>query len=96
MQQRLAGRLTEHVIQSHALVRNHLGDPADRPLRVCTPPGYASSEERAPSLYVIQGYTGQAVMSWSRTPFRESFPAAVDRIIASGEASPCIVVYVDA
>jgi hypothetical protein len=68
-QQRLAGRLTEHVTESHALVGNHLGDPADRPLRDYTPPGYASSEERYPSVYMIQRYTGQAVIWWSRTPF---------------------------
>jgi hypothetical protein len=95
-QERLTGRVTEHVIESRALAGNHLGDPTTRPLWVYTPPGYGSSEERYPSVYVIQGYTGQAVMWWSRTPFREGFPAAVDRIIASGEASPCIVVYVDA
>src|ERR1700733_143480 len=95
-QQHLAGRVTEHVIESRALAGNHLGDPTTRPLWVYTPPGYDSSEERYPSVYVIQGYTGQAVMWWNRSAFREGFPAAVDRIIASGEAPPCIAVYVDA
>ena len=95
-EQRLAGRLSEHVIESRVLEGNPLGDPTERPLWVYTPPGYNSSEERYPSVYIIQGYTGQAVMWWNRTPFREGFPAAVDRMFASGEASPCIVVYVDA
>ena len=95
-QQHLTGRVTEHVIESRALAGNHLGDPTTRPLWVYTPPGYGSSEERYPSVYVIQGYNGQAVMWWYRAPHREGFPAAVDRIFASGDASPCIVVYVDA
>ncbi len=95
-QQHLTGRITEHVIESKVLAGNHLGDPTARPLWVYTPPGYGSSEERYPSVYVIQGYSGQAVMWWNRTAFREGFPAAVDRIFASGEAPPCIVVYVDA
>ena len=78
------------------LTGNHLGDPTTRPLWVYTPPGYGSSEDRYPSVYVIQGYCGQAVMWWNRTPFREGFPAAIDRTFASGQARPCIVVYVDA
>jgi hypothetical protein len=95
-EQHLTGRLSEHVIESRVLEGNPLGDPTERPLWVYTPPGYSSSEERYPSVYIIQGYTGQAVMWWNRTPFREGFPAAIDRMFASGEASPCIVVYVDA
>ncbi|MFI5286118.1 MAG: alpha/beta hydrolase [Candidatus Dormibacteria bacterium] len=95
-EQHLAGRLSEHVVESHVLAGNHLGDPTDRPLWVYTPPGYSSSEERYPCVYVIQGYSGQAVMWWNRTPFREGFPATVDRNMASGETSPCILVYVDA
>jgi hypothetical protein len=81
--QRLTGRVSEHVIESRVLAGNHLSDPTERPLLVYTPPGYSSSENRYPSVYVIQGYTGQAVMWWGRSPFREGFPAAVDRIIAS-------------
>jgi Putative esterase len=78
------------------LAGNPLGDPTERPLWVYVPPGYDESEERYPSVYVIQGYTGQAAMWWNRTAFRESFPAAADRLFASGEAPPTVVVYVDA
>jgi hypothetical protein len=35
-------------------------------------------------------------MWWNRTAFRESFPAAADRLFASGEAPPTVVIYVDA
>jgi len=95
-QQRLAGRLSEHVLESRALAGNPLGDPTERPLWVYVPPGYDESNARYPSIYVIQGYTGQAVMWWNRSPFREPFPAAADRVFATGETPPAIVVYVDA
>jgi Putative esterase len=95
-QQHFAGRLTEHVFESRVLEGNPLGDPTERPLYVYVPPGYDESEERYPSVYVIQGYTGQAAMWWNRTAFRESFPAAADRLFVSGEAPPTVVVYVDA
>jgi hypothetical protein len=88
--------VTEHVFESRVLAGNPLGDPTERPLYVYVPPGYDESEERYPSVYVIQGYTGQAAMWWNRTAFRESFPAAADRLFASGGAPPAVVVYVDA
>ncbi len=95
-QQHFAGRVNEHVIESRALAGNPLGDPTARPLWVYVPPGYDDSDARYPSVYVIQGYTGQASMWWNRSAFREGFPAAADRLFASGEAPPTIVVYVDA
>ena len=95
-QQQLAGRLNEHVLESQVLAGNPLGDPTERPVWVYIPPGYDKTDERYASVYVIQGYSGQAVMWWNRSPFRESFPSAVDRVIASGETPPVIVVYVDA
>jgi hypothetical protein len=78
------------MLESRALAGNPLGDPTERPLWVYVPPGYDDSDERYPSVYVIQGYTGQAVMWWNRSPFRESFPAAADRLFASGEAPPTV------
>jgi enterochelin esterase-like enzyme len=95
-QQHFDGRVSEHVLESRVLVGNPLGDPTERPLWVYVPPGYDDSDERYPSVYVIQGYTGQAAMWWNRSPFRESYPAAADRLFASGEAPPTVVVYVDA
>ena len=35
-------------------------------------------------------------MWWNRSAYRELFPAGADRVIASGEAPPVIVVYIDA
>jgi S-formylglutathione hydrolase FrmB len=92
----LAGRVTEHVLESRVLAGNPLGDPTQRPLWVYVPPGYDDSDRRYPSVYVIQGYTGQAAMWFNRSAYRESYPAAADRVFAGGHTPPAIVVYVDA
>jgi S-formylglutathione hydrolase FrmB len=92
----LAGRLDVDVISSELLRDNPLGDPAERPLWVYVPPGYDGSEERYPSVYVIQGYTGHVGMWANRTAYRQPFVETADAVFASGEAPPCIVVYVDA
>ena len=92
----LAGRFDEHVFESEILKGNPLGDPHVRPLWVYLPPGYDDSDERYPSVYVIQGYTGHLTMWANRTPFRQPFFETADRVFADGTAPPCIVVYVDA
>ncbi len=92
----LAGRLDEGVIDSALLRDNPLGDPHERPVWVYLPPGYDDSDERYPSVYVIQGYTGHVAMWANRTPFRQPFVETADQVFADGTAPPCIVVYVDA
>jgi S-formylglutathione hydrolase FrmB len=92
----LVGRLDRHVVPSVLLRGNPLGDPADRPLEVYVPPGYDDDSRRYPTVYVLQGYTGMLPMWHNRTPFRPTFPEAVDRLFAGGEAPPCLVVLVDA
>jgi S-formylglutathione hydrolase FrmB len=93
----LAGRLDEHVFDSELLRDNVVGDPAQRPLWVYVPPGYDDEPDRRyPAVYVIQGYTGHLEMWRNRTPFRQPFPETADRVFATGEAPPTVVVYVDA
>lgn len=92
----LAGRLDENTITSELLRGNPLGDPHERPLWVYVPPGYDDTEERYPSVYVIQGYTGHVAMWANREAFRQPFLETADAAFASGEAPACIVVYVDA
>ena len=92
----LAGRIDEHVISSELLRGNVLGDPARRPLWVYVPPGYDSSTQRYPSVYVLQGYTGQLVMWGNRSAYRPTFPEAADAVFAAGDVPPAVVVYVDA
>jgi hypothetical protein len=92
----VAGRFDEHAFESEVLTDNPLGDPPVRPLWVYVPPGYDDSDERLPSIYVIQGLTGQIDAWRNRTAFRKNFPELVDELFASGEAPPCVVVFVDA
>jgi len=93
----LAGRMDSGVVDSPALRGNPLGDPAQRSVYVYLPPGYdADPNVRFPSVYVIQGYTGQVDMWWNRSAYRTPFPQAADELFARGGAPPTIVVYVDA
>jgi S-formylglutathione hydrolase FrmB len=88
----LRGRLDEHVISSSALAGNRLGDPAERPLWVYTPP---RGEGPLPSIYLIQGHTGQLDMWRNRSAFRPNVIELVDELFA-GDCPPAIVVFVDA
>ncbi|HEY7399854.1 MAG TPA: enterochelin esterase, partial [Actinomycetota bacterium] len=90
------GRFEESTIASEALRGNALGDPHDRPIWVYVPPGYDDdASARFPSVYLIQGLTGQLDMWRNRTPFRQNFPETADAMFARGEAPPCVVVWVD-
>ena len=93
-----AGRFDEHVFPSEALRGNPLGDPHERPLWVYVPPGYDDEPDRRyPSVYMIQGYTGQLDMWRNRAPFgAKTFPELADELFASGDTPPCILVWVDA
>src|SRR5919205_562061 len=88
----LRGRFDEHVVESELLCGNPLGDPHRRPLWVYVPPGYDDDPERRyPSVYVLQGLTGQLDMWRNRNAFRRNFPELVDEL-----AAPSLVVFVDA
>jgi S-formylglutathione hydrolase FrmB len=91
-----AGRIDEHVVDSQALTGNPLGDPHRRPIWVYTPPGYEEdSERRYPSIYVIQGLTGQLDMWRNRKAFAPNPLELTDEMFASDDAPRAIVVYVD-
>ncbi|MGH3499068.1 MAG: alpha/beta hydrolase [Nocardioidaceae bacterium] len=93
----LAGRLDHHTIDSDALRGNPLGDPPERPLWVYVPPGYDDDASvRWPSVYVIQGYTGNVTMWANRTAYRQPFIETADAVFADGDTPGCVVVYVDA
>ena len=93
---RWVGRLDEHLVDSQALTGNPLGDPAQRPLWVYVPPGYDESERRYPSIYVIQGLTGQLDMWRNRKAFQSTPVEQIDELFADSEVAPAIVVLVDA
>jgi S-formylglutathione hydrolase FrmB len=90
-----AGRIDEHVISSDVLAGNPLGDPAERPLWVYVPPGY--HEDRTyPTVYVIQGLTGQIDMWRGRAAFRPNYIELMDDLFTREQAPPAVVVFVDA
>ncbi len=89
------GRLHEHVVDSEALTGNPLGDPHRRPVWVYTPPGYDDDERRYPSIYLIQGLTGQVDMWRARKAFRRNTPELLDDLFATPGQPPAVVVYVD-
>jgi hypothetical protein len=85
------------VVESELLAQNPLGDPARRPLYVYRPPGVDPDHPRAlPSVYVIQGYTGQLDMWARRDPFEPNMFERVDVLFAGGDCPDAIVVFVDA
>jgi S-formylglutathione hydrolase FrmB len=88
----MAGRFEEHLFVSEALRGNPLGDPHTRPLWVWLPPGYEDDAERRwPSVYVIQGLTGQIEMWHNRAPFKRTYPELVEEL-----EPECVVIWVDA
>ena len=90
------GRYEEHIFDSEVLKGNALRDPHRRPLWIYLPPGYDDEPDRRyPSIYVIQGLTGQVDMWRNRTALRRNFPELADAQFASGGAKPCILIYVD-
>jgi len=94
---RWAGRLDALTIDSEALTGNVLGDPHRRPVYVYTPPGYdADQDRRYPSVYLIQGLTGQVDMWRNRKPFTPTVTEAIDDRFGAEGTAPAVIVFVDA
>jgi hypothetical protein len=92
----LVGRVDELEIDSEVLRGNVLGDPHLRPVWVYMPPGYDDDPDRRfPSVYVIQGFTGQIDMWNNRQPFRPTFTELIDAMFEREETPPVLVVFVD-
>jgi hypothetical protein len=91
----LAGTLEALVVESDILAGNPLGDPARRPLYVYTPPG-VRSERELPSVYLIQGFTGQLDMWLARSAFEPTIFERLDRMFATTDTPAAVIVCVDA
>jgi enterochelin esterase-like enzyme len=92
----LAGTLDRLVVESELLAANPLGDPARRPLWVYRPPGVELDHPRPlPSVYVIQGFTGQLDMWTRRDPWERHVIERLDEVMAASETPDGIVVFVD-
>ncbi|MEA2213563.1 MAG: hypothetical protein QOF83_3511 [Solirubrobacteraceae bacterium] len=93
----LTGTLDRLTVQSELLADNPLGDPSRRPLYVYRPPGVSAEPGlQLPSVYVIQGFTGQLDMWLGRSAFEPTFVERLDAMFASGECPDAVIVLVDA
>ncbi|MGC1184969.1 MAG: alpha/beta hydrolase-fold protein [Candidatus Dormiibacterota bacterium] len=92
----MRGELVEMVLHSRLLRDNHLGDPADRPLWVYLPPAYLAQPDRPlPSIYLLQGFSGQIDMWRSRQGLRPTSIELFDELFAEPGVPPCLLVFVD-
>src|SRR5579859_472784 len=92
----MVGRFDELEIESDVLRDNPLGDPRVRPLWVYVPPAYDTEPDRRfPTVYLIQGMTGQLDMWGNRSAFRPNTPENIDRLFADEGCPPALVVFVD-
>jgi putative esterase len=91
----LRGRLDVLTVDSGILAGNPLGDPARRPLYVYSPPGIDSNGEY-PSVYVIQGFTGQLTMWFGRTAFEPNIFERIDDLFSDDDVPRAVVVFADA
>ncbi len=90
------GTLDRLVVESEVLAGNPLGDPARRPLYVYRPPGVEPDHPKAlPTVYVIQGYTGQLDMWENRTWSEPTMVERLDAMFAAGECPDALVVFAD-
>jgi S-formylglutathione hydrolase FrmB len=90
------GRFERSTVTSRVLQGNPLGDPHERPLWVYLPPGVGDDPARRyPSIYLIQGFTGQVDMWWNRSALRPSVPELLDELFAGGAVPPAVVALVD-
>jgi S-formylglutathione hydrolase FrmB len=91
----LRGNLEELVVESELLAGNALGDPTRRPLYVYLPEGIGENES-VPSVYMIQGFTGQIDMWFNRSVFEPNIFERVDDMFSDRSIPRAIVVFVDA
>jgi S-formylglutathione hydrolase FrmB len=92
----LHGSLHLDRIESRVLSGNPLDDPAERPLLVYTPPGYdPHASRRYPVLYVLHGFTGNALGMIGARPWERNVVQWVDLLIRERRMPHAILAIVD-
>ncbi len=92
----LDGEVHVDCITSSALQGNALGDSAQRPVVVYTPPQYDSAgSRRYPVLYCLHGYTGDAAALVAARPWETNVVQWIDRLVAQRRMQPTMLVVVD-
>ncbi len=92
----LHGDVHIDAVESDALRGNALGDPAVRPVIVYTPPGYdTQGSRRYPVLYLLHGYTGNAVGIIAGRAWETNAVQWIDRLIRERRMPQALLVVVD-
>lgn len=89
------GTIVIETIASNVLRGNPLGDPFVRRVPVYLPPDYHEGDTRFPSVYVLTGFTGRGTMLLNDSPWDETLPQRMDRLIAERKVQPMILVMPD-
>jgi enterochelin esterase family protein len=82
-------------LESRVLRGNPLGDPRVRRIPVYLPPSYARGRRRYPVITLLAGFTGTGEGFLNRSPWVETLPERVDRLIRTGAMREAIVVMPD-
>lgn len=91
------GTLDRLTVASELLEGNPLRDPSARPLWVYLPRGVdRRSGDRFPTIYLIQGYTGQLDSWLNRNAFEPNIVERLDQLFDDDTVPRSIVVFVDA
>lgn len=94
--ERPKGRIEEFAIESGALRGNLLGDPHVRHVAVYLPEGYDDSSDDYPLFVDLAAFTSSGFKRLAWTAFGCSVPQRIDRLVATGQMGPVVVVFPDA
>jgi enterochelin esterase-like enzyme len=87
------GTLKRHVIESKALVGNLLNDPSHRAVDVYIPHGHDG--RGLPLLVSLAGFTSSGLAQTGWRNFSENVPERLDRLIATQQMEPAVIVFPD-
>ncbi len=89
------GRIVEIEVESKALAKNLLGDPATRVVAVYLPPGYDDGDADYPLFVDLVGFTGSGLAHLNWKAFGESVPQRLDRLVGEGAMGPVVAAFPD-
>src|SRR3982750_3264591 len=90
-----SGQIIIENFSSQILKNNPLGDSSFRNIPVYLPPGYHSSNQKFPVVFLLSGFSSRGIMFLNQEPFSESFSQKLDRWIISKKIKPMIIVMPD-
>ena len=91
---KIRGQLLIENFHSRCLEENPLGDSPEREIPVYLPEGYLVSREY-PLIVLLAGFTGGSLTNTNWSPWNESFPERIERLIHQNRIPPCIVMMPD-